>query len=137
MVGAHGFQNAEHARGIHVGGKFRGIERNLHMALCREVVDFGRLDFAYDLHKAHGVTHVGIMQVKIRLAFEVGYTLAKINRGAADDAVDFVTLGQQKFRKVRAVLTRDTGDEGYVTLCCHIVFFLFSKSFGSYRFAPG
>jgi hypothetical protein len=31
--------------------------------------------------------------------------------GAADDAVNFVTLGQKQFRQVRTVLTRDAGDK--------------------------
>ena len=117
VVGAHGLQNAEHAGGVHVGGKFGGVEGYLHVALRREVVDFGRLDLAHDLHEAHGVAQVGIVQVEIRGALEVGNAFAVINRRTTDNAVDFVALGKEEFGEVGAVLASDTGDEGYVTLC--------------------
>ena len=117
MIRSHGFQDAEHARCIDIGGKFRGIERNLHMALGREVVDFGRLHLPHHLHEAHGVAHVGIVQVEIRLAFEVGDAFTEIHRRAADNTVDFIALGQQKFGKIGAVLARDTSDQCNVSFC--------------------
>ena len=93
VVGAHGLKHAEDASSINVGGEFRGVKRNLHVALGREVIDFGRQDLAHDLHKAHGVAHVGVVQVEIRLAFKVCNAFAEVHRGAADDAVDLVSLG--------------------------------------------
>ena len=123
VVGAHGFQNAEHARGIHVGSKFRGVERNLHMALRREVVNFGRLDLAHDLHEAHGVAHVGVVQMEIRRAFQVGDTFAEIDRRTADDAVDFVALGEKEFRKVGAVLACNTCDKSNVLFSHKFLFY--------------
>ena len=111
VVGTDSFQNAEHARSIYVGGKFRGIKRNLHMALRGKVVNFGRLHLAHHLHKAHGVTHVGIVQVEIRLAFQVRNAFTIVYRRTADNAVDFVALGKEEFRKVRAILARDAGDQ--------------------------
>ena len=86
------------------------------MALGREVIDFSRLDLAHDLHEAHGVAHVGVVQVEIRLAFKVCNAFAVVHRRAADDTVDFIALGEEEFRKIGAVLTGDACDECYVTL---------------------
>ena len=116
VVGAHGLKHAENASSINVGGEFRGVKRNLHMALGREVIDFGRLDLAHDLHEAHGVAHVGVVQVEIRLAFKVCNAFAVVHRRAADDTVNFIALGEEEFRKIGAVLTGDACDECYVTL---------------------
>ena len=95
------------------------------MALGREVIDFSRLDLAHNFHEAHGVAHVGVVQMEIGPAFEVCNALAKIHRRAADDAVDFIALGQQKFRKIGAVLARDTGDKSYVSFCHFFLVFIF------------
>ena len=45
---AYGLQQAEHAHGIGIGRVFRHIERNLHVALCGQVVDLGGLRLADD-----------------------------------------------------------------------------------------
>jgi len=116
VVGTHSFKHSENASSINVGGEFRGVKRNLHMALGREVIDFSRLDLAHDLHEAHGVAHVGVVQVEIRLAFKVCNAFAVVHRRAADDTVDFIALGEEEFRKIGAVLTGDACDECYVTL---------------------
>ena len=116
VVGTHSFKHSENACSIDVGSEFRGVERDLHMALGREVIDFSRLDLAHNLHEAHGVAHVGVVQVEIRPAFEVGDAFTVVHRRAANDAVDFIALGEEKFRKVGAVLTGDACDECYVTL---------------------
>ena len=116
VVGTHSFKHSEDACSINVGSEFRRVERDLHMALGREVIDFSRLDLAHNLHEAHGVAHVGVVQVEIRPAFEVGDAFTVVHRRAANDAVDFIALGEEKFRKVGAVLTGDACDECYVTL---------------------
>ena len=117
VVGTHSLQNAEHAGRVHVGGKFRRIEGNLHMALCREVVNFGRLDLAHHLHEAHGIAQVAKVQVEVWLALQVRNAFAVINRRTANNAVDLVALGKKKFRKVRTVLARDASDK------CNVSFF--------------
>ena len=93
VVGTDGFQYAENASSINVGGKFRGVKRDLHVALGSKVIDFGRLDLAHNFHEAHGVAHVGVVQMEVRLSLEVGNTFAVVHRRTADDAVDFVALG--------------------------------------------
>ena len=128
VVGTHGLKNAEHAGRIHVGSEFRGIEGNLYVALCREVVDFGRLDLAHYLHEAHGVSHVSIMQMEIRFTFEMGDTFAVIHRGTADNAVNFIALCKKEFRKIGAILARDASDKSNVTLCHVFSFYAFRDS---------
>ena len=81
------------------------------MALRREVVDLVRTDLADDLDKAHGVAHVGIMQMEMGLAFQVRDALAEVHRAAADNAVHVVSLLQQEFGEVRAVLARHARNE--------------------------
>lgn len=119
MVGAHGFQYAEHSCSVNVGGKFRGVKRDLHVALGCKVIDFGRLDLAHNFHEAHGVAHVGVVQMEVRHAFEVRDAFAEVHRGAADDAVDFVALSEEEFRKVGAILSGDARDECYVSFFSH------------------
>ena len=43
---------------------------------------------------------------------DVVNSLSMKSAGATDDAVYFITPGEQKFREVRAVLARDTGNDG-------------------------
>jgi hypothetical protein len=48
----------------------------------------------------------------IGIFVDVVNSLSMKSAGATDDAVYFITLGEQKFREVRAVLARDTGNDG-------------------------
>ena len=128
VVGTHGLKNTEHTGGVHVGGKFWRIEGNLHVALCGKVVNFCRLDLAYNLHEAHRVTHVSIVQMKIRLTLEMRNAFAEVHRRAADNAVNLVALGQKEFGEIGAILARDASDKSNVTLC-HIFSFLCLKGF--------
>jgi hypothetical protein len=48
----------------------------------------------------------------IGIFVDVVNPLSVKSAGATDDAVYFITLGQQKFREVGAVLARDTGNHG-------------------------
>lgn len=117
VVGTHGLQNAEHTSSVHVGSKFRGIERHLHMALSGQVINFGRLNLAHHLHETHGVAHVGIVQMEIRGSLEVSYTFTVVYRGAADNAVDFVTFRKEEFGEVGAILASNASDKCNVLVC--------------------
>ena len=114
---AHGFEDAQHARGIDIGGELRGVERHLHVALGCKVVDLVGAHLADDLNDAHRVAEIGIMEVEPGSAFEMGDPLAVVGRRAADRAVDVITLFQQEFRQERAVLARNPGDQS----CFHIL----------------
>ena len=108
---AHGLQDTEDAGSIDIRRIFRRVEAHLHVALRREVVDFVRPDLADHLDEAHGVAHVGIMQVEMRLAFQVRDAFAEVHRAAADDAVHVVSFLQQELREVGAVLARHPRDK--------------------------
>ena len=77
------------------------------MALGSKVVDFIRMDFGNDLIEAEGVAKVTIMEVEMRLAFEMGNTFAEVHRGTANNAMNLITLFEEEFGEVAAVLTRD------------------------------
>jgi hypothetical protein len=62
------------------------------VALCCEVVYLVRTYFTNDLNKSHGIAHISIVEMKMRLALEVGYALTEVNRTTTDDAVDFITF---------------------------------------------
>jgi hypothetical protein len=49
----------------------------------------------------------GLVRIAIKMVDPSGVE----GRGAADDAVDFISFGKQQFRQVRAVLAGDAGDE--------------------------
>ena len=76
MIGPDGLEDSEDTHCIDVCSELRGIERYLDVRLGGEVVDFCRLYLANQLDKGHRVTHVSIMQVEVRLTFEVGDSLA-------------------------------------------------------------
>lgn len=107
----HGLENTQHTRGIDIGGELRRVERHLHMALGRKVIDLVRAYLADHLDDAHRVAEVGVVEVEMGLAFEVCNPLAVVGRRAADCAVDVVSFRQQKFSQKRAVLARDSGDK--------------------------
>lgn len=107
---AHGLEDTQYARGIDIGGELRRVERHLHVALGRKVIDLVGAHLADHLDDTHRVAEVGVVKVKMGFAFEMGDALAIVGRRAADRAVDIVPFRQQKFSQKRAVLTRDSGD---------------------------
>ena len=78
VVGADGLKDAEYAYGIDIGCELGGIEGDLYVRLCCEVVDLGGLDFAYEFDERHGVGEVCVMEVKIRLSFKMSDALAEV-----------------------------------------------------------
>lgn len=77
---AYGLEDAQYARSIDVGRELRSIERNLHMALSRQVINLVRTYFSNDLQNTHRVAEVGVMQVEMRFSFQMSNTLAVIGR---------------------------------------------------------
>src|SRR6185369_2791240 len=51
-----------------------------------------------------------------------------LNGGPPDDAVNLVPLGQEQFRKIRAVLSGKAGDEGFLLHCRPSLHNYFSKN---------
>ena len=81
------------------------------MALGRKVIDLVGAHRADHLDDAHRVAEVGVVEVEMGFAFEMGDAFAVVGRRAADRTVDVVPFRQQKFSQKRAVLARDSGDE--------------------------
>src|SRR3989344_698287 len=83
-----------------------------NMPLRGEVVNLVGLEFRNDAIDAETVGHVAIVQMEYFLFEKVrNAPLARFGAGATNDAVNFVTFREQKLRKVRTVLTGDTGNE--------------------------
>ena len=119
---ADGIDDAEHADGIDIGGELGGVETDLHVALGGEVVDLRGAHVGDDADDGHGVAEVGIVEVEVGAALEVGDALAVIDGGAADDAMDVIAFVEEEFGEVGAVLARDARDEGNVLFAHKIRF---------------
>ena len=61
---ANCLQHPQHTDAVRVGGIFRLLERNCHMGLGRQVIDFVRLDFQHQAHQIHRVCHVAVDQMQ-------------------------------------------------------------------------
>jgi hypothetical protein len=79
MAGAHGLQDTEDTRGIHVGCKLGRIEAHLNMALRRQVVYFIGADLIHHFDDGHGIAQVCKMQMKMRLSFQVRNPFPKVH----------------------------------------------------------
>jgi hypothetical protein len=113
---ADGLQQAQGAHAVDVGGVFRRFEAHGHVGLGAEVIDFVRLYFLDQAGQVGRVAEVAVVQEHVRrrhmrILVDVVDPLRIERGGATLDAVNFVPFFQQQFRQVRAVLTRDTGDE--------------------------
>ena len=75
----YGLEDAQHADGIDIGRELGRVERHLYVALCGQVVDLGGAHAADDAQDAHGVAQVGVVQVEVGSALEVGYALAEVD----------------------------------------------------------
>ena len=86
------------------------------MALRGEVVDLSRADFLHEPAEAIGVGEIAVMQMQPSVGF-VGVAVEMVEatgveaRGAANDAVNLVTLGEQELGEVAAILSGDASDE--------------------------
>jgi hypothetical protein len=111
-----GFQKAERADAIGVGGVLGGIETHLHMAHGREVVDFIGLRFLNDADKVGAVGEIAVMQLQaaarlMGILIEVVDSVGIEQRRPALDAVHEVTLIEEQFGEVGTVLPGDSCDE--------------------------
>ena len=71
--------DTEYTYSIDVGGVFRSVKTDLHMALRCEVVNFRWLNLADKSDETHRVAHVGIVQMEIRKTFEVSDALTIVD----------------------------------------------------------
>ena len=107
-TGSNGLEYTKNAGGINVCREFRGIKAHLDVALSCQIVYFVWLDLGDDLHDRHGIAEVGIVEMEVLFAFEVGYALAVVYAAAANDAMHVIALFQKKFTQIGAILSCDT-----------------------------
>ena len=119
---ADGLDDAKHADGIDIGGELGGVEADLHVTLGGEVVNLRGAHVGDDADNGHGVAEVGVVEVEVGTALEVGDALAVIDGGAADDAVDVIAFVEEEFGEVGAVLAGHARDEGNVLFAHKIRF---------------
>ena len=114
---ADGFEQAQGADGVDVGGVFGAFEADGDVALGAEVVDFVGLDLLNDADEVAGVGEIAVVQLEPSLG-DMGILINVVDAlgvergGAPLDAVDNVAFFEQEFGEVGAILTGDAGDEG-------------------------
>ena len=115
---ANRLQQPHRARGGNVGRIFRSVETHAHMALRGQIINFFGLDLRHEPRQGAGVAQISIVK-KQPVAARVRVFINRVKppgverTRAADDAVDFVALGQQPFRQIRTVLPGDARDQSF------------------------
>ena len=102
------FEQPQRAERVGIGGIFRRLEADLHMALRGEIVDLVGLDLLDDADQVGGVGHVAVMQMEaapalVRVLVEMIDALGVEGRRPALDAVDD-NPWRAAIRRVGAVL---------------------------------
>lgn len=124
---AYGFEQAQGAHAVDVGGVLRALEAYRHMTLRAEVVDLIGLYLADDAGQVAGVAEVAIVQLQacviyMRVLVDVINALGVERAGAAFDAVHLIAFFKQQFGQVGAILAGDASDEcnfgsGHIRRC--------------------
>ena len=114
---ADGFEYAQGADAVGVGGVFGLFKADRDVALRGEVVDFVGLHLLNDADQAAGIGEVAVVQDELAIGLvlillEVIDAVGVEERRATLDAVDFVAFVEEKLGEVGAVLAGDAGDEG-------------------------
>ena len=65
---ANGFQNAQRAHAVNVGGVFGALKADSHMGLRAQVVDFVGLRFLNDAGQVAAVAQVAVVQLEAGLS---------------------------------------------------------------------
>ena len=120
---ADGFEEAEGAEGVGVGGVLGLFEGDLDVGLCAEVVDLVGLDLLDDVDEGRRVGQVAVVEDEfgvrvVRVFVEMVDAGGVEEGGAALDAVDFVAFAEEEFGEIGAVLAGDSGDKGFLQRCC-------------------
>ena len=89
---ADGLKDTQHSDSVDIRCELRTVERYLHMALRREVVNLVGTNLVHHLHHRHRVAEVRIMQMEIPVTLKMGYSFAEIYRRTAYSAVHIVAF---------------------------------------------
>ncbi len=112
------FEQAQGSQCVHIGRILGRFKRNLHMALRRQVVDLIGLHFLHDPDQAAGIGEIPIMQhefaaLLMRSLVEMINAVGVEKRRTALYAVYFISLVEQEFSQIGAVLSGDAGDKRF------------------------
>ena len=112
---AHGFQQTQRPHTDDIGAVFRHVEGYFDVALCGQIKNLVRLDGFQRPAKAGAIGQIAEMQQHPGLAFMTIHMKmidpAGVETGRpANQAVDLVSPGQQKFGQVGTVLAGNPGN---------------------------
>lgn len=113
---ADGFEKPQHAVAVGLGLVLRRLEGDLHVGLGGEIVNLVGLGFLNDADQVGRIRHVTVMKVEagifdVRVLIDVLDAAGIERRRASLDAVDRISLVQQKLREISAILPGDTRNE--------------------------
>jgi hypothetical protein len=113
---ADGFEQAQGADAVGVGGVLGRLEADRHVAHRAQVVDLVGLHLLHDADQVGAVRQITVVQlealvVDMRVLVQMIDPVGVEQAGAALDAVHFVALRQQQFGQVGAVLAGHAGDQ--------------------------
>jgi len=114
-VVADSFVEPQRSRRHHVGSVFWNVKRNLDVTLSREIVDLVGLHALQYLAQYRAIRKVAIVQRQVgaalmRIVIDVVDALGVERAGSAKDTMHLITLAQQQFAEVGAVLASDSSD---------------------------
>ena len=97
------FQHPQDTQSIHIPRVFRDIKADLHMALCRKIVNLIRLNPPHNRLNAAGVRKISIMELD--LIQNMINPLRIHRRSSPGHPVHLVSFFQQQFRQIGPVLS--------------------------------
>ena len=112
-----GLENPKGAQRIGIGCVFRCLKTDRHMALGAQVVDLIGLDLLDDLDQIAAVREISVVENQSGIHI-VGILVQMIDpagveaAGPSFDPMNDVSLLQQQFGQVTAVLAGDSADQG-------------------------
>ena len=121
---ADGFQDAQRADAIRIGGVFRRLEGHGHVAHGGQVVDLVRLHLLDDAHQAGGIGQVAVVErelavVDMRILVQVVDAVGVEQAAAALDAVHLVAFLEQQLGQIGTILACHARDQGNLLVHRH------------------
>src|SRR5207247_9003721 len=117
---ADGLEQSHRPRGTDVRRVFRAVEAHTDVALGRQIVDFVRLNLSDQPGQRAGVAQIAIMQKqpgapRMRVVVNRIQAPSIESAGPPNNAVHFVSFGQQQLRQVGPVRSGNSGNERFLS----------------------
>mmetsp|Transcript_32108 Transcript_32108/g.67312 ORF Transcript_32108/g.67312 Transcript_32108/m.67312 type:complete len:236 (-) Transcript_32108:172-879(-) len=123
-TGADGIEHSKDTNTITVSSVLGHVERNLHVTHGTQIVNFIRLYIGDDCNEIGSIAQVTIMEEKldsrvVTVAVNVIDAASIERRRATNNSVNSVTLRQQKFSQIGAILSCNSSDKcNFSSHCC-------------------